>query len=139
MMNDFLKKHEKLLKTCAVFTFGGTGYVLLEKLWRGYSHTSMFVAGGLSLIAISKIAKTKLSFPLKCLASGGAICLIELASGLVVNVWLGLNVWDYSGEKYNILGQVCPKFFVLWSALSGIVILAASGAGKIVAAKAKRL
>ncbi|WP_195640663.1 putative ABC transporter permease [Flavonifractor plautii] len=47
------------------------------------------------------------------------------ATGLVLNVWLGLGVWDYSHLAGNILGQICPQFTLLWLVLSvvGIVIL----------------
>ena len=42
----------------------------------------------------------------------------ELAVGLIVNVWLGWSVWDYSGETWNILGQICPRYTLYWCAIS---------------------
>lgn len=54
-----------------------------------------------------------------------AITALEFVTGLVLNVWLGLGVWDYSRLAGNILGQICPQFTLLWIVLSvvGIVIL----------------
>lgn len=54
-----------------------------------------------------------------------AITALEFVTGLVLNVWLGLGVWDYSHLAGNVLGQICPQFTLLWLVLSvvGIVIL----------------
>lgn len=54
-----------------------------------------------------------------------AITVVEFVAGLVLNVWLGLGVWDYSNMAGNVLGQICPQFALLWFFLSiiGIVML----------------
>ena len=54
-----------------------------------------------------------------------AISAVEFIAGLVLNIWLGLGIWDYSTMPMNIMGQVCPQFMVLWLFLSivGIVML----------------
>ena len=36
------------------------------------------------------------------------VTVLELVCGLVINQWLGWNVWDYSDMPGNIMGQVCP-------------------------------
>ena len=41
----------------------------------------------------------------------------------IVNLWLGLDVWDYSGLPGNILGQTCPQFALLFLPLSAIAII----------------
>lgn len=46
------------------------------------------------------------------------VTVVEFIAGLIVNVWLGLNVWDYSNLPLNILGQVCVPFMFLWFLLS---------------------
>ena len=35
-------------------------------------------------------------------------------AGLILNVWMGLGVWDYSDLPGNVLGQICPMFTVIW-------------------------
>ena len=47
----------------------------------------------------------------------------EFITGCIVNLWLGLNVWDYSGLPENILGQTCPQFALLFLPLSAIAII----------------
>jgi uncharacterized membrane protein len=104
------------------FVFGGLGYALIEIVYRGYTHISMFVAGGICFCILIMISQSGMPFLLKCLAGGLAICVVEFAAGAVVNLWLGLNVWDYTRYGYHILGQVCLRYFVIWSALSGVVM-----------------
>jgi len=41
---------------------------------------------------------------------------------MVLNVWLGLDIWDYSGVPGNIMGQVCPQFTLAWAALSAVAV-----------------
>lgn len=48
---------------------------------------------------------------------------MELAAGLVLNVWLGLGIWDYSDLPYNLFGQVCLLYMNLWFLLSLPAIL----------------
>lgn len=65
------------------------------------------------------------SLCLQGIVCGVAITAAELLSGLVLNVWLGLGIWDYSGLPLNFMGQICLPFFGIWCLLSipGIVIL----------------
>ena len=39
---------------------------------------------------------------------------IEFLTGVVVNIVLKMNVWDYSAMPGNILGQVCLPYSLLW-------------------------
>ena len=45
----------KLLKYLSLGTLGGMIYVLIELMWRGYSHWSMFLLGGICFIALGLI------------------------------------------------------------------------------------
>ena len=40
-----------------------------------------------------------------------------------VNQWLGWNVWDYTGRKWQLFGQICLPFTIIFSALCVIGIL----------------
>ena len=55
---------------------------------------------------------------LQMLLGGGIITLGEFLCGIFVNLWLGLNVWDYSRLPFNIMGQVCLIFTAAWVILS---------------------
>lgn len=107
-------------KTAILVLFGFWGYPLLEYLWRGWSHWSMALAGGVCfgiLGRISDILHGK-SLPLRCAAGSAAITGVEFLFGCVFNLGLGMQVWDYSGEMFNIAGQVCARYSVLWFLLS---------------------
>ena len=51
--------------------------------------------------------------------SGGTI----LGAGLILNVWLKLDIWDYSRLPGNLWGQVCLKYALLWVVLAGTAIV----------------
>jgi hypothetical protein len=54
-----------------------------------------------------------------------AVIATEFVAGLILNVALGLGIWDYSNMPGNIMGQVCPQFALLWFVVSiiGIVLM----------------
>ena len=51
-----------------------------------------------------------------------AITATELVAGLLLNVWLGLGVWDYSHLPLNLWGQICVQYALLWYILCLIFI-----------------
>ena len=106
-----------------LFYLGGCGYVGLELLYRGWSHGSMFLAGGASLVLIGQLNHTepKLPFPLRAAAGAGIITMVELAAGLLFN--RDYTVWDYRSQPGNWMGQICPRFCVLWLAAAAVVLL----------------
>ncbi len=107
------------LKNFSLFCFGGLLYGLIELAWRGRTHISMFCVGGLCFLLICKIATLKsISVPTMCVLCSFTITLIELAAGIVINIVLQLDVWDYTDQPLNILGQVCPVFSLFWLFLS---------------------
>ena len=59
----------------------------------------------------------------QALMGGGVITLAELGAGLILNVWLKLDIWDYSRLPGNLWGQVCLKYALLWVVLAGTAIV----------------
>ena len=117
-----------MLKSLAVFTFGGLCYGLLEILWRGETHISMFVVGGLCFLIISMIdGSTVFGGSLLLEAPICALCVtaVELISGVIVNMNMNLGVWDYSEVPLNLWGQICLPFSAIWLGLSIPAALAA--------------
>ena len=92
----------------------------MELCWRGWSHGSMFLAGGLCLLLIGSLeeAKPKLPLPLRVLAGAGIITMVELGTGLVVN--RDYHVWDYRQMPWNFRGQICPAYCLLWVPVSAM-------------------
>lgn len=99
-----------------IYTMGALGYGLLEILWRGYTHWSMTVTGGLCFVILYRLNAQKRHWPFwqKCAAGALAVTLVEFAVGCVVNLGLGWHVWDYSAQPFSLLGQVCLGFALLW-------------------------
>lgn len=99
-----------------VFLFGGVGYGLIELIWRGRTHPSMVLTGGACFSIIYGMNKWLRKRPLfvRCALSAAAITAVEFSVGLVVNRLLGLGVWDYSNQKFNLLGQICPLYTFFW-------------------------
>ena len=86
------------LKKCLLFCIGGGAYVGLELLWRGYSHISMFAAGGVCFLMIGQLGQVQpvLPWPLRAILGAGIITMVELAAGLLIPVALmamGLYRW----------------------------------------------
>lgn len=106
----------KILKPAALFSLGGSAYVTLELLYRGFSHGSMFAAGGVCFLLIGQIPRLSLPEPLRPCLGAGIITTVELMTGLLVN--RQYTVWDYRGQPGNFLGQICPLFSLLWIPVS---------------------
>lgn len=108
------KKNKKEL-----FVFGGVGYGLLEILWRGKTHWSMLLTGGLCFLALFRLFERAEGFSLKvkCVVGGAVITSFEFVSGCLFNRLLRLNVWDYSRNHFNIKGQICALYSFLWTML----------------------
>ena len=116
----------KIWKNMVIFYFGGMLYLGLELLWRGWSHGSMFILGGLCFLLIGLLDKVFPRMPVlaQMLAGTGIILAVELYGGMILNRWLGWAVWDYSRMPFNYLGQICLLFALLWFPVSGAAILA---------------
>ena len=110
--------NSRILKYLILFLFGGVIYGIIEVCFRGYSHPTMIIAGGICAIFMCYIINTKMPFYLKVIFTASFITFIEFVFGCVFNLIFNMNVWDYSDQPYNILGQVCPLFFGLWALLS---------------------
>lgn len=113
-------KKAKLL----IFSVGAAGYGLLEILWRGYTHWSMALAGGICFSAFTHIGNKMKNATLliKGLTGGLFITVIEFIFGVVFNIILKQKVWDYSKLPFNIAGQVCLLYTAIWSLISMLCI-----------------
>ena len=100
----------------AVWLVGSAGYSLLEILWRGFTHWTMAVTGGLCFFLLYRLnlRRPREGVLRKCLRGTFAVTAVEFLVGCVVNRLLKWQVWDYSGRFGNLLGQVCPLYTGLW-------------------------
>lgn len=103
-----------------LFGIGAVGYGLIEVLWRGHTHWSMLLAGGTSFVGLSEISRKMKNCSVfkKALAGCGFITAIEYIYGIIFNVVLKKNVWDYSKMPLNLGGQICALYSFFWFVLS---------------------
>lgn len=100
--------------------FGGAVYMGIEILWRGHTHWTMGVLGGVCFALIGLLDEWQDHPPmlLQMVQGAAIVTALELLVGLIVNRWLGWDVWDYSDMPGNLWGQVCPQFAAAWLVLS---------------------
>lgn len=106
----------KLGKPLFLFSCGGLGYVGLELLWRGWSHPTMFFAGGTCFLLLGRLDWLPISPSAKAVTGAGVITGVELLTGLLVN--RRYQIWDYRDAPCNFLGQVCLPYTLLWIPVS---------------------
>lgn len=113
---------EKITFAFVMLLTGGIIYFYFEIFTRGYSHISMFLLGGVCFALVGYIGNRmlgkKIHFAVKLLiimlSSSVIITSLELLTGIYVNLYLELNVWDYSHMKINLIGQICLLYSMIW-------------------------
>ena len=118
----------RLKRYAACFVLGAIGYAAIEIIWRGRTHWSMMIAGGICFIIFSIVAETMQDkgMLLKAVVCALGVTVVEFIFGLVFNLWLGMGVWDYSNMPLNLMGQICPLFSLMWVGVA-IVFLPLAG------------
>ena len=112
-----------MLERAMLFLLGGGGYLAIELAWRGASHWTMFLAGGICLCVLQALAVRPVCLPLAAGAGAAAVSGLEVCIGLACREVLHNAVWDYSAEWGNLAGLVCPRYCLYWFLLCGWVIL----------------
>ncbi len=105
---------KKIKEYSFVWLIGAVLYGLIEILWRGYTHVSMVLTGGVCFLMVYKLSSIKRTRIVKAIMGAVFITAVELAVGVLVNRVLKLEVWDYSAVPLNLYGQICPIYTVLW-------------------------
>jgi uncharacterized membrane protein len=115
-----------LLRYVIIFLSGAIIYMGLELLWRGYTHWTMGLVAGIATILIGLINEVfPKDTPLLVQAPIASLIITELEfiSGEILNVYLGLNIWDYSQMPFNVDGQVCLPASILWMVIGTIAVI----------------
>lgn len=112
----------KYLKLLTFMSVGALGYGLIEVAARGFTHISMGLLGGLCFCFIGFTGALRRSGRLTLMQQLFVTTLFittsELLCGLIENLLLGMNIWDYSAVPLNYKGQICLPFSALWFMLS---------------------
>ena len=111
-------REENISHLWAHFLLGASLYVVLELVWRGYSHYSMFLAGGVAYVSLVYLRRRFVVnagwFVIMACVGAVVITAVELLFGVLFNIVLGLNVWDYSHFPLNFVGQISLTYSLLW-------------------------
>ena len=112
----------KFWKQFLLFYLGGMSYSGLELLWRGRTHGSMFVLGGICFVALGQLRRLRLPPLFSALLGSAIVTAGELATGLLAN--RSYHIWDYRAMPGNFRGQICPTYSILWmpTSLAAMVI-----------------
>lgn len=109
------------IESLFLFFFGGLTYYTIEIIFRGYSHYSMILCGGLAFYLVSLFNRhyeRSLHLITRLILSSAIITATELFFGVIFNLYLGYSVWDYSEHAIHYRGQICLTFSILWFFLS---------------------
>lgn len=118
--------YKRLLEYVFLWFLGGIIYYSFEILFRGFSHWSMFILGGVCMMFFAFQGRaTHWNDPmwLQVIRCTVFVTACEFITGLIVNKWFHLGVWDYSDQPFQLFGQICLPFAVIFSALCAVGIL----------------
>ena len=125
---------KQFLKQFFLFIIGGIIYGMIEIAFRGINSTRiarrMLIVGGLCFTEIglfNEYPRFRPNLLTQAVLGMITITTLEFISGVVINIILGWNVWDYSGLPLNILGQICLPFCFAWLGLSVVAIFIDDG------------
>ena len=135
-----MKKRYQIEKYTILFAIGGMAYFLLENGVKGEETDRIakkcqeanirvayeageqqvcFLCCGL----LNENVKIKISFISQMVLSSVIITVLELITGFIVNIWLKMDIWDYSHLPYNFKGQICLLYSVFWFLISSVAIV----------------
>ena len=122
-----LRALSKRISECFFFwTLGGTIYYGIELWFRGFSHWSMFVLGGLVFgFCVMQGVQMKWTEGLGIQIIRAVLYAVslEFTTGIIFNKWLRRNIWDYSDQPFQLWGQICLPFMIIFSGLILIAII----------------
>ncbi len=111
------------------WALGGVLYYAVELTFRGYSHWSMFLLGGFCFLFFAwqgMLDGWKTPLWRQVLRCTIFVTAGEFITGILANKWMGWNVWDYSDQPFQIFGQICLPFTILFSGLCAVGIILAA-------------
>ena len=99
-----------------MFLLGCFIYSLLEIAARGHTHWTMTLLGGIVGMLLCRLHGTAPRHTLLLQALSGAfiITALEMVVGVLDNLVLQWHVWSYREMPWNVYGQICLPFSVLW-------------------------
>ncbi|BAK99467.1 hypothetical protein OBV_22690 [Oscillibacter valericigenes Sjm18-20] len=122
---------KRLVKAAVLAAIGGLTYYGIEWIYKtlvsgGRTHWSMAVIGGVMFLLIGSINEFipwEMPLLLQGIIGSVAITAVELLAGIYLNLFLKLGIWDYSRMPFNLWGQICLPFSLIWVLLSVVAVI----------------
>jgi len=104
------------------FLIGGLIYMGIEVSLDNTSHRSMGIVGGLLFVICGSFDEwLNIPFALNCFVIAMVITIVEYFVGKIVNK--NYTICDYRKLKFNIGGQVCLTFYLIWMIVIAPIII----------------
>lgn len=113
-----MKSRIHIYELLFIFLLGALIYSLIEIIFRGYTHWTMTILGGISGAVLYCISADKQPLVFKAISGALMITALEMVTGVIDNIILRWSVWDYSRVPFNLFGQICLPFSILWFFIS---------------------
>lgn len=126
-----MTRYSKPVLSVLLCTWGAAVYFFLEvgyKTLTGHPERISWTMLALAILLCIPVercgAELSWEYPLwlQALCCAILVTAVEFVAGLVLNVWLGLGIWDYSHLPFNLMGQICLQFFFVWWGLCLVFI-----------------
>lgn len=126
-----MTKLSNAILSMLLWCWGGTMYFLLEVVYKTATSQQEKISWTMLVLAIflsSIVERCGYELPwdipliVQSFCCAILVTIAEFFSGCIINIWLQMNVWDYSHLWGNILGQICPQFFFVWFILCFLFI-----------------
>lgn len=124
IMGIFYLGIEVIVRIIEGSLIGTNGWTALSAV--GWSSGWMILIGGLCGIFVGMINENRKFWEVPMIFQafvGVTVTLaIELLSGIIFNLVLNLNIWDYRDLKFHFLGQICLQNAILFFLFMPFVI-----------------
>ncbi|WP_461810145.1 putative ABC transporter permease [Faecalimonas sp.] len=117
---------KKISEYLFMWALGGTLYYTFEVFFRGFSHWTMFVLGGICVVFCvwqGMTVKWKDPLWIQILRCTIFVVSSEFITGIIVNKWFKWYVWDYTDQPFQLFGQICVPFAIIFSGLCALSII----------------
>ena len=87
-----------IIKYIVLLCVGGVLYACCELIFRGYTFKTMAFVGGVCFVLcglVNEFIDWKTPLPLQMLICAVIVTTVEFVAGVILNIGLDLNMWDY--------------------------------------------
>jgi uncharacterized membrane protein len=124
--------HELILDAILIVAAYSAAGWILEFFYRFILHKKIINPGmfygpylpiyGFSVLGIIILHLLFKNSTITVIAGTALVTLFEYTAGTILEKYIGVKLWDYSEQKYNIKGRICLKYSIFWAALISIFL-----------------